>query len=242
MLNIISLDSVNSTNTYLKNLPLEENEDWTLVTASYQEAGRGAGDNHWESEAGKNLLFSLRIHPIFVEAHDVFVLSEALSLSVWRTLQSYIQGFTIKWPNDIYYGNCKVAGLLIENDLIGGKVQSSVMGVGLNVNQLRFFSDAPNPISLVQILGYKIPCQEILENFINQFRLYYNRICAHEYQVLYSEYMTNLYRRDSEHAFRDQDGIFIGRIFDVESTGHLVIIDTNGHRRRYAFKEVEYVL
>ena len=125
MLNTISLDSVDSTNTYLRNLPPGDNEDWTLVTACYQEAGRGAGRNRWESEAGKNLLFSLRTHPVFVEAPDVFVLSASLALSVWHALQNYIQGFSIKWPNDIYYGDRKIAGLLIENNLMGGRVQSS---------------------------------------------------------------------------------------------------------------------
>ena len=242
MLNIISLHSVNSTNTYLRHLPAEEDEDWTLVKAHYQEAGRGAGDNHWESEAGKNLLFSLRTHPVFVEAHDVFVLSEALSLSVWRTLQGYVRGFSIKWPNDIYYGDRKVAGLLIENDLMGGKVQTSIMGVGLNVNQKRFVSDAPNPVSLLQILGHETSCQEVLDDFLSQFRLYYDRVRAHEYQALHAEYMENLYCRNREHAFCDQNGTFVGRIVNVEPTGHLVVADTDGHSRRYAFKEVEYIL
>lgn len=242
MLNTISLDSVDSTNTYLKNLPPGDNEDWTLVTACYQEAGRGAGNNRWESEAGKNLLFSLRTHPVFVEAPDVFVLSASLALSVWHALQNYIQGFSIKWPNDIYYGDRKIAGLLIENNLMGGKVQSCIMGVGINVNQMQFLSDAPNPVSLRQILGHEIPCSEVLHNFVGQFRSYYSRIQAHDYQALHDEFEGLLYRRNSTHAFRDANGTFTGRIAGVDPSGHLIITDAGGHTRRYAFKEVEYIL
>ena len=242
MLNTISLDSVDSTNTYLKHLPPEEDGGWTLVSARYQEAGRGAGDNSWESEAGQNLLFSLRTHPVFVEATRVFALSEALSLSVWSTLQGYAQGFSIKWPNDIYHADRKVAGLLIENNLMGGRVQTSIMGVGINVNQMRFLSDAPNPVSLRQILGREVSCSEVLQNFVGQFRSYYSRIQAHDYQALHDEFVGLLYRRNSTHAFRDANGTFTGRIAGVDPSGHLIITDAGGHTRRYAFKEVEYIL
>ena len=242
LLNIISLDTVDSTNTYLRHLPPGEDEQWTLVTARFQQAGRGAGDNSWESEAGRNLLFSLRTHPVFVEAADVFVLSEALALSVWSTLQGYAQGFSIKWPNDIYHANRKVAGLLIENNLMGGRVQTSIMGVGLNVNQTRFLSDAPNPVSLRQILGREVPCQEVLDSFVSHFRTYYSKVQAREYTALHARFVQHLYRLGSEHAFRDAGGTFKGRISGVEPSGHLVITDTLGRTRRYAFKEVEYIL
>lgn len=241
-LNIISLSSVGSTNTYLKHLPPEEDEGWTLVTARYQEAGRGAGDNSWESEAGQNLLFSLRTHPVFVEATRVFALSEALSLSVWSTLQGYAPGFSIKWPNDIYHADRKVAGLLIENNLMGGRVQTSIMGVGLNVNQRRFLSDAPNPVSLSQILGHDVPCREVLGRFVAHLRSYYNMMQAGEYAALHTQFLEHLYRLGSEHAFRDADGTFRGRITGVEPAGRLVITDTLGRIRHYAFKEVEYIL
>ena len=242
MLNTISLESVNSTNSYLRALPPEPDEDWTLVTAQYQEAGRGAGQNRWESEAGRNLLLSLRTHPVTVLASDVFVLSEALALSVRSTLQDYAEGFLVKWPNDIYHSDRKVAGLLIENSLVGQSVGSTIMGVGLNVNQMLFLSDAPNPVSLAQILGHEEACQEVLECFLAHFRIYYSKVCAREYQSLHAEYMSHLYRRSGMHPFRDRDGLFQACITDVEPGGHLVLQDKEGRRRRYAFKEVEYVI
>ena len=242
MLKTIALESVGSTNSYLKALPPEPDEDWTLVTAQYQEAGRGAGQNHWESQAGRNLLLSLRIHPISVQARDVFVLSEALALSIRRALQEYAEGFLVKWPNDLYHQDRKVAGLLIENSMAGTVVGSTIMGVGLNVNQTHFLSDAPNPVSLAQILGHEVPISEVLERFLQQFRIYYNKICAREYLSLHHEYLSHLYRRTGLHPFRDRDGQFRASIADVEPDGHLILRDTAGRLRRYAFKEVESVL
>ncbi len=241
-LRTILLDTVDSTNTYLRALPPEEEGGSTLVVARYQQAGRGAGSNRWESEAGKNLLLSLRIHPSEVSAHEMFVLSEALALAVFGTLNSYAQGFSIKWPNDIYYDDKKIAGLLIENDLMGERVQTSVLGIGMNVNQTLFISDAPNPISLAQITGGEIPLEEVLENLIAQLSLYNKEVEKHHYDAIHSSYLSNLYRWNEEHSFRDAEGLFKARIVDVERSGQLVLLDSAGRQRRYSFKEVEYII
>ena len=115
----ISLDEVDSTNTYARSLAAQETDEWTVVTAEFQRAGRGAGSNTWESERGQNLLFSIVLHPATLEAAHAFALSEALSLAISDALCSYVEDIHIKWPNDIYCGNCKMAGILIENDLTG---------------------------------------------------------------------------------------------------------------------------
>lgn len=238
----ISLDKVASTNTYLRGLSLPVDGTWTLVTTEFQSAGRGAGTNHWESECGKNLLLSLRVCPRQVTVGHVFSLSEAIALSVCETLNTLKPGFCVKWPNDIYYGDRKVAGLLIENDLQGRFISASVMGLGLNVNQMRFLSDAPNPVSLVQVLGHVLDREALLGQLLDQFSIYYNKVEQGETEELHVHYLQRLYRRGVEAVYRDEQGEFRAVLTDVEHDGHLVLTDTGGRKRRYAFKEVQYVL
>ena len=166
----IRLEEVDSTNRYAKTL--SESDEWQLVTAEFQTAGRGAGTNSWESERGENLLFSLVVRPKSLEASRAFALSEALSLAISDALSSYVEGVSIKWPNDIYCGQRKMTGILIENELAGPLVRRSILGVGLNVNQKRFVSDAPNPVSLCQVLGREVDREEVLKRFLDRFALY----------------------------------------------------------------------
>ena len=146
-----------------------QRKEVTLVSAEEQTAGRGQQGNSWEAEKGKNLLFSLRIHPHTIEAAQQFILSQALALSLKRTPDDYTSDTSIKWPNDIYWKDKKIAGILIENELTGKQITSSVLGVGLNINQTVFHSDAPNPVSLAQIIGHEEERQLILESIIGNF-------------------------------------------------------------------------
>ena len=129
----IALKETVSTNRYARELPEDESLELTLVTAEFQTAGRGAGTNKWESERGQNLLFSIVAYPKQLLANQMFALSEVTALAICDTLNSYTQGFQIKWPNDIYFGNKKAVGMLIENDLHGKQVHRSVIGVGVNI-------------------------------------------------------------------------------------------------------------
>ncbi|MDE5788496.1 MAG: biotin--[acetyl-CoA-carboxylase] ligase [Bacteroidaceae bacterium] len=256
---MVELDEVTSTNDFLRSYrPVGGERRLTLLTAEHQTAGRGAGTNHWESVRGKNLLFSILVHPRHLLPNHIFVLSELLALAVRQALEDFLQMerknmqrpdeecnnacLKIKWPNDIYYGDRKICGMLIENELQGQQIERSVMGVGINVNQTGFHSDAPTPISLAQILGHEVEKRFVLEKVVENFVHLYDRTEQKEIEELHQLYLRHLYRMGELHPFRDADGPFRGTIIDVAPTGHLELVDETGVKRRYAFKEVEYVI
>ena len=238
----ISLDETSSTNRYAKELPEDESHELTLVTAEFQTAGRGAGTNKWESERSKNLLFSIIAYPQQLLANQMFALSEVTALAIWDALNSYANGFQIKWPNDIYFGDKKAVGMLIENDLQGKCVRRSVIGVGVNINQTVFLSDAPNPISLAQILGREEDRNQVLDRIMQQFTYYYGMMEKEQYAELHNLYMQHLYRKGEFHSYSDDKGTFVARIIDVEPSGHLILEDENKEQRRYAFKDVMFII
>lgn len=237
----IALKETVSTNRYARELPEDESLELTLVTAEFQTAGRGAGTNKWESERGQNLLFSIIAFPHQLPANQMFALSEVTALAICDTLSSYAEGFQIKWPNDIYYNDKKIVGMLIENDLRGKQVHRSVIGVGVNINQTEFISDAPNPVSLAQILGHEADRNQVLDYIMQRFIYYYGLMEKKRYGELHQLYMQHLYRKDAFYSYSDEGGIFRARIRDVEPTGHLVLEDENGKLRRYDFKEVRFI-
>ena len=266
---MIALDEVDSTNSFLRRLDTQGDRRMTLVTAEYQSAGRGAGTNHWESARGENLLFSLRVMPSNLPVRRMFALSEATALALKESLDKSLprplqrrgelsaatapfppplEGTgeaVIKWPNDIYFEDSKVVGMLIENDLQGALVRSSVIGIGINVNQRRFLSGAPNPRSLADIVGQDIDRRLVLERFMERFSHYMNLIDEGKddaLDALHEHYKTHLYRRGEEHKYVDEMGTFCARLVDVEPSGHLVLQDSEGKLRRYEFKEVRFVL
>lgn len=222
-------------------MPEDESHELTLVTAEFQTAGRGAGTNTWESERSQNLLFSLIAYPQQLQASQMFALSEVTALAIRDALCSYTEGFQIKWPNDIYHNDKKIVGMLIENDLRGKWVRRSIIGVGVDINQTRFLSDAPNPVSLAQILGKEVDRDQVLNSIMQRFIYYYGIMEEECYSELHQLYMQHLYRKDALHPYSDEGGIFRARIRDVEPTGHLVLEDENGELRRYDFKEVRFI-
>lgn len=226
---IVHIDETDSTNRWLRNSQGENPSPCCkAVWADFQTAGRGCGTNVWESERGQNLTFSVLIHPTDIPAQRQFTISMAAALAVVDALADYADGFSIKWPNDIYWHDRKICGMLIENRLTEGMIKDSIIGIGLNVNQQRFVSDAPNPVSLRQIIGRATDRQELLEKVLNRLSLPAD---ANRYRSL-------LYRREGYHPYRDAAGDFEARLEAVEDDGHLVLQDTDGHTRRYAFKEV----
>lgn len=231
--NIIHLDETDSTNQWLKE-HINDFEQPTVVLTEYQTAGRGCGTNKWESERGKNLLFSILIHPYGVRAHRQFRISMAISLAICKALGQHIGDLSIKWPNDIYWRNGKIAGILIENTLVGKSVKDCIIGIGLNVNQREFHSNAPNPVSMWQICEEETDRESILNDILRYFKENmgkYNK----------EEYLSMLYRRKGYFPYADKDGAFMAEIVDVEDDGHLVLNDDNGQQRRYAFKEIRFI-
>ncbi len=236
----IELEETSSTNDYLRLRRAEFRRRMTVASAEYQSGGRGA-TGQWLSVRGANLLFSLLIHPSMVEAGDMFILSEAICLSVCQTLNAICAGFKIKWPNDIYYGDQKVVGILIENELVGKCVSDCVIGVGVNVNQREFDSALPNPTSLSLILGREIDKGQLLVGILKTFSALYAMIEQGNGEEIREEYLMNLYRKDECHTYKDSEGLFEATMQTVEPSGHLLLLDAEGSARRYAFKEVQFV-
>lgn len=229
---VIHIEETDSTNRWLK----EHGEGETLVVAEYQTAGKGCGSNSWESEKGKNLTFSMLIHPD-ITAHDQFRITEVTSVALCETLAPYIYNkVEIKWPNDIYIGDKKICGMLIENRLQGSTVVDSIIGIGLNVNQRVFESDAPNPVSMWQLLGQDTDREALLQRFLQKWdALWHSDSVA-------ADYRSRLYRKCAYAAYQDKDGQFEAQLIDVEPDGHLLLRDSKGCDRRYAFKEVQFII
>ena len=154
-------------------------EEFVLVTADFQTAGRGQRGTVWEAERGKNLPFGFSLRPVFLRAGEQFRLSEILALSIASALNGYTDGgFCIKWPNDIYFGNRKICGMLLEHDLHGGRIAATRTGIGINVNQRTFRSNAPNPVSLCGILGHETDRETLLLRILDEFERRYRKPVA----------------------------------------------------------------
>jgi BirA family biotin operon repressor/biotin-[acetyl-CoA-carboxylase] ligase len=230
---IIHIAETDSTNRWLRE---RGGEGDMVVVADYQTAGKGQGTNSWESERGKNLLFSVLYHPQRIPANRQFHISMAVSLAIADALGEHIGDVSIKWPNDIYWRNAKICGILIENRLLGQTIRDSIIGVGVNVNQRQFHSNAPNPVSLWQIHGHETDLELLLQSILDKFTLYINK------KEIKTQYLHQLYRRKGFHPYADKEGSFMAEIVDVEDDGHLLLCDDNGQQRRYAFKEVSFVI
>lgn len=237
---VIHIDETDSTNRWLRDYALSQPEGDYVVVSEYQTAGRGCGTNSWESERGKNLTFSLLIHPTEITADCQFRISEAVSLALCETLDAYVtdRQVSVKWPNDIYVDDCKICGMLIENRLRGRLMTDSIIGIGLNVNQREFFSDAPNPVSLVQLLGHEVALEPLLQAFLQKLE----PMLQMDPETLGKAYRERLYRREGEHEYRDGKGLFRAKLLNVLDDGRLVLLDTEGTARIYAFKEVQFVI
>lgn len=239
--NIIHIAETDSTNRYLRDLPAPA-ADITVVVADHQTAGRGQGTNSWESEAGANLLFSMLIRPKNVPVARQFLLSMTEALALKDALGKYASDITLKWPNDVYWRDLKLSGTLIETAVAQSWLKTCIFGTGINVNQLEFRSDAPNPVSLRQITGRETSVEEVLRRVLEAFEHYLEMLeqgCHERISALYHE---ALYRRTGFHPYRDQGGMFEAELLRVEENGTLVLRDRAGVERRYGFKEVAFVI
>ena len=233
---VIHIDETYSTNGWLREFATDAN---IVVVAEYQTAGKGCGSNTWESERGKNLTFSVLLHPTEIPADCQFRISEAVSVAICEVLENLgALEVTIKWPNDIYVGDRKICGILIENQLRGRLISDSIVGIGLNVNQTEFRSDAPNPVSLAQLTGHEEDREALLQAFLLQL----SDTMAMAPEALIEAYRSRLYRREGIYPFSDKEGTFEAKVLNVLDDGRLVLLDTEGKARMYAFKEVQFLL
>lgn len=217
---------------------------FVLVTTDYQTAGRGQGSNKWESQHGKNLLFALRMRPAGISAQHQFLLCQCVSVALLTALKRYLGNkISIKWPNDIYVGDKKIAGILIEHTLQGPNICETIIGIGLNVNQTTFVSDAPNPTSISLAQGKEADRAAVLRGFIKAMQQYGEHI-AEESTASHIDlcYLGHLYRLNGTHPFRDANGTFNAMLHAILPNGQLQLKDTEGKIRTYAHKEVEFVI
>ena len=249
-----------STNTLLRDEYPDAPHLFT-IRAGYQTAGRGQAGNGWESEADRNLLFSTLIRPDNLPATEQFNLSMAVSLALYRTVAALLpteeaDALSVKWPNDLYFGDLKLAGILIENIIQGANIARSVAGIGLNVNQ-SVFTSAPNPVSMTQITGRSYDLELILNDFLAEL----TRVLAMPADGLRGAYMACLYRRRGFHPYQEREvsvlptnnispeqaraekrPVFLAEIAGITPFGELILRDQNGLEHTYHYKQIRYVL
>ncbi len=240
---IIRLTETDSTNNYMHDLLEKEIlPEGTVVISEFQSHGKGQVGNSWESEAGKNLMFSVLLHPDFVPANQQFLISQISALAVQQMLETFVKPISVKWPNDIYWNDKKICGMLIENDIAGTKLINSIIGIGININQKKFISNAPNPVSLTQITGKEYDLHESLDIFLSCFFKLYNALIQGANENIRNQYSASLYRGKGYYFFKDARDEFEACIKNVEPSGHLILVLRNGEQKRYAFKEVSFVM
>lgn len=240
---ILRLNEVESTNLHLKKIARELHPaEGSLVIADFQTAGRGQMGTSWYSTKGENLLFSLLIYPNNVVANEQFIISRIAALAVKNMLDQFANDIRIKWPNDIYWQDKKICGMLIENDLQGKSVENSIIGIGINVNEQDFPPELSNPVSLRQITGSVQDKEYMLETFLREFFLLYREFQKGNIEGIEDEYMFDLYRVNDYYWYEDATGKFQAMIEDVLPSGHLLLRTLGGDEvRKYAFKEVTFV-
>ena len=214
-----------------------------IILAQRQTAGRGQRGHTWESREGENLTFSLLLEPLFLSPSEQFLISECVALGVGDALMHYGIEAQIKWTNDIYIGDRKLAGILIEHKLQGSALARTVAGIGLNDNQKAFSDDLPNPISMAQATGREFDREEVLQTVATSLMARYEQLREGGAKELQADYHQRLYRLGQEHCYALPDGSrFRGIIRGVEPTGALRIENERGELLSFLFKEVEFVI
>lgn len=252
---IIWLKEVDSTNNEAKRR-LSDIDNLSVLSAISQTAGRGQRGNSWSSIPGENLMFSVvlkygqnALPP--VQAYDQFVISEAAALAVTDLLAAHEIQAQIKWPNDIYAGERKICGILIEHSLCGKWLAGSIVGIGLNVNQRNFDVSLPNPTSMVLSVPSEseqsntlFPLPALLEEFMDIFTGYLSRYCHIKggYAKLRHLYLAQLWRLGEPARYIYGSEEFTGTIEGVSDIGHLLVRNEKGELKEFAFKEISYVI
>lgn len=237
---IIKLNAIDSTNSYLRQLCSEKVlEDYTIVVTEHQTQGRGQMGTVWDSEKGKNLMFSLFKDLSMHEVEFPFYLSMAISLAIVKTFKALnIPDIHIKWPNDILSADKKICGILIEN-VIKNKLNSTIIGIGINVNQTEFYN-LPKASSLKNITGVHYNLDEILQSIIKHTKYYSELLQAEKYDAVKTEYEMRLFRKDKPSTFRNADGdLFSGFIKGVTKYGKLQVILEDEIVKKFDLKDIE---
>ena len=240
--NPLFIDTIDSTNKKLKELLVEKADlpDYFCVAADYQSAGRGQGSNRWQSDRGLNVLASILFKPSYTPSYQ-FILNQCFALSVRALLAQYVEDVKIKWPNDIYVGKNKIAGILIEHNIQGESIKNTIAGVGININQTEFDKDIPNPISLKLLTNRDFDVHSMVRDLIGFCRQYKcsNNLNA---QDVHKEYLSHLFLYQ-EFAWYEMDGKMVeAEISGTDVYGRLLLRDREGNTYCCGMKEVRLCL
>ena len=235
---ILEFEELDSTNTKAAELLKGGLEDRSVVLTFRQTKGKGQVGNSWESEAGKNISITVVFRPERLQAVQQFAVSMVIALGCRDFIRKYVQGCCVKWPNDVYVGEQKMVGILIEHTIAGAFIRTSLCGIGININQRQFYSDAPNPVSLFQLLGKELDIREALKELLEGIGKRYERI--REDTELRRDYLEALYRKCGDYVWEDASGKFVASFKGIDEYGRLVLKDSEGKERVYGFKEVKF--
>ncbi len=241
---VIRLDQVDSTNNFalglLKGTSLEEG---AVITTTCQTRGKGQRGNSWESDPGLNITCSIILRPTFLDLAQQFDLTRVVSLAMTDVLQKLLptHDVKVKWPNDIFVGKQKIAGILIENVVLGSQLSYSVIGIGLNVNQQEFVANGLNAVSLLNCAGHKFDLEEVLKLICGSVEARYLQLRSGKLAILRELYLERLFNAGINSQFTDFNAIFEATIVDVTVDGHLILQDLRGVQRKFAMKEVAWV-
>ena len=235
---VIHLSEVDSTNNFAAILLSDQVcQNGTVIMADSQTFGRGQRGNVWQSEKGENLLISIVFIPDNLSVLNQAQLTWATSLSIIETLAKFNIKAQVKWPNDIFIGGKKIAGILIENQIIGENIVSSIIGVGLNVNQADFRVN--NATSILNETGIKNSLKKVLQSLCESMDNIFNELNTQRGISLKSLYESNLYQRNETCQYEDQTGVFFGKIIGVKESGQL-LVEVNSELVEYGIKEIRY--
>ena len=239
--NCFKLDEISSTNDWLMSrLSNQKFHEGTVVFASVQTSGKGQRGSKWFSQSFKSLTFSVLLKPSFLSPIHAFDLSICVALALSDSLNKLRSGFKIKWPNDIYYQDKKIAGVLIENQMNQFVYQNAVVGIGLNVNQSHFY-DLPSAISLKQIIGLEFPVEKVMEHICESLEARYLMLRSVHFKDLKTAYMSNLYGLNQLQSFMANNIKLNGKIINVLRNGHLQIELIDGEIRDYDIKKIKFL-
>ncbi|MBN2350434.1 MAG: biotin--[acetyl-CoA-carboxylase] ligase [Bacteroidales bacterium] len=238
---IIQLESVDSTNTYARELlKSKDSSAGTVIMTGNQLYGRGQYGNSWNSESGKNLTFSFILKESSLTTDNHYYLSITTSLGIWQFLKNINIPAEIKWPNDIYAGSKKIAGILIENSIQQNQIINSIIGIGINVNQILFPEQLPNPTSLKIELHKEFDLRVLLFQVLENLNFWFDKLFDEKYSEIKKAYLSHLLLYNKNTKFKTKQGIISGKITDVENDGRLVIGISDGQVRKFYFKELEF--
>ena len=239
---LVHLDTIDSTNNYAAREMLTKSlNEGSVFSASCQQQGRGQGNSVWESAGGMNLTFSVVLYPWQVEVARQFDISRAISLGLLDFLSGYVSDISIKWPNDLYAGDKKIAGILIETAIASGKFSRAIVGIGLNVNQVEFTSDAPNPVSLRNLTGHTYELPEMLRQVCEKLDRRYVRLISGDSAGTCVDYDNALYRRGVWAGYRSAGQCFEGCITGTGADGTLLMETRKEGVKSFRFKEVTFL-